>query len=98
MFLPILTSSKVSNGKKMIGMIVEVWTNDDQRFLYVVTKVKRHVPYDKPVDPADRGRERAALAPDVGGAWARSRSSSSSPSRCRRRRPPTTRPTRRRSR
>jgi hypothetical protein len=52
MFLPILTASKVSNGKKMVGMVVEVWTNDDQRFLYVVTKVKRHVPYDKAVGPA----------------------------------------------
>ena len=52
MFLSILDASKVSNGKKMIGMVVEVWTNDDQRFLYVVTKVKRHVPYDTAVGPA----------------------------------------------
>jgi hypothetical protein len=52
MFLPLLTASKVSNGKKMLGMVVEVWTNDDQRFLYVVTKVKRHVPYDEAVGPA----------------------------------------------
>jgi hypothetical protein len=52
MFLPILTASKVSNGKKMVGMVVEVWTSDDQRFLYVVTKVKRHVPYDEAVGPA----------------------------------------------
>ena len=37
MFLPLLTASKVSNGKKMLGMIVEVWTADDQRFLYVIT-------------------------------------------------------------
>ena len=44
MFLPILTASKVSNGAKMKGMVVEVWTSDDQRFLYVVTQVKRHVP------------------------------------------------------
>jgi hypothetical protein len=52
MFLPILTASKVSNGKKMVGMVVEVWTSDDQRFLYVVTKVKRHVPFDEAVGPA----------------------------------------------
>jgi len=52
MFLPILTASKVSNGKKMLGMVVEVWTNDDQRFLYVITQVKRHVPFDKAVVPA----------------------------------------------
>ncbi len=44
MFLPLLTQSKVSNGQKMLGMVVEVWTNDDQRFLYVITKVQRHVP------------------------------------------------------
>ncbi len=52
MFLPILNASKVSNGKKMVGMVVEVWTSDNQRFLYVVTKVKRHVPYDEAVGPA----------------------------------------------
>jgi len=44
MFLPMLTASKVSNGAKMKGMVVEVWTSDDQRFLYVITQVKRHVP------------------------------------------------------
>jgi hypothetical protein len=44
MFLPLLTQSQVSNGSKMKGMVVEVFTNDDQRFLYVITKVLRHVP------------------------------------------------------
>jgi hypothetical protein len=43
MFLPLLTQSQVSNGSKMKGMVVEVWTSDDQRFLYVITKVLRHV-------------------------------------------------------
>ncbi|HEV8403092.1 MAG TPA: hypothetical protein VGQ31_08665 [Candidatus Limnocylindrales bacterium] len=43
MFLPLLTQSQVSNGSKMKGMVVEVFTNDDQRFLYVITKVLRHV-------------------------------------------------------
>jgi hypothetical protein len=47
MFLPILDASKVNDGKKMIGMVVEVWTSDDQRFLYVITKVLRHVPFDE---------------------------------------------------
>lgn len=47
MFLPILNASKVSSGKKMIGMIAEVWTSDDQRFLYVITNVYRHVPFDE---------------------------------------------------
>lgn len=52
MFLPLLTASKISNGKKMLGMIVEVWTSDDQRFLYVITQVKRHVPFDNAIGPA----------------------------------------------
>jgi hypothetical protein len=50
MFLPLLTASKVSNGKKMIGMIIEVWTSDDQRFLYVITDVLRHTAFDKVFD------------------------------------------------
>jgi len=44
MFLPMLNQSKKQNGKAMIGMVVEVWTSDDQRFLYVITDVRRHVP------------------------------------------------------
>jgi hypothetical protein len=42
MFLPLLEQSKRRNGKKMLGMIVEVWTNDDMRFLYEITDVRRH--------------------------------------------------------
>jgi hypothetical protein len=42
MFLPLLTQSKIQDGKKMIGMVVEVWTSDDQRFLYEITEVRRH--------------------------------------------------------
>jgi sortase (surface protein transpeptidase) len=37
MFLPLLETP----GKKQVGMIVEVWTSDDQRFLYEVTEVRR---------------------------------------------------------
>jgi hypothetical protein len=44
MFLPLLNQSKIQNGKKMLGMVVELWTNDDQKFLYVITDVRRHVP------------------------------------------------------
>ena len=44
MFLPLLTQSRISNGNKMLGMVVEVWTSDDQRFLYVISQVRRHVP------------------------------------------------------
>jgi hypothetical protein len=42
MFLPILNASVVANGKKMLGMIVEVWTDDNQRYLYEITAVRRH--------------------------------------------------------
>ncbi len=50
MFLPILEASKVQNGKAMLGMVVEVWTSDDQRFLYEITEVRRHVPFDSGLD------------------------------------------------
>ena len=42
MFLPILDASKVDNGAAMLGLIVEVYTSDDQLFLYEVTEVRRH--------------------------------------------------------
>ena len=42
MFLPLLAASLVENGKSMLGMVVEVWTSDDQRFLYEITEVRRH--------------------------------------------------------
>lgn len=42
MFLPILEASLIANGASMKGMVVEVWTSDDQRFLYEVTEVRRH--------------------------------------------------------
>jgi hypothetical protein len=42
MFLPILDASLVQNGKSMLGMVVEVWTSDDQRFLYEISEVRRH--------------------------------------------------------
>jgi len=42
MFLPILDASKVDNGAAMLGMIVEVYTSDDQLFLYEVSEVRRH--------------------------------------------------------
>jgi len=37
MFLPVLRTS----GKKQLGMVVEVWTSDDRRFLYEITEVRR---------------------------------------------------------
>ena len=42
MFLPILEASRIQNGKKMLGMVVEVWTSDDRRFLYEISEVRRH--------------------------------------------------------
>ncbi len=42
MLLPLLTQSKIQNGKNMIGMVVEVWTSDDQKFLYEISEVRRH--------------------------------------------------------
>lgn len=42
MFLPILNASKVANGARMIGMTVEVYTSDDQLFVYTITEVRRH--------------------------------------------------------
>lgn len=42
MFLPLLTQSRINNGKAMIGDLVQVYTSDDQLFLYEITKVLRH--------------------------------------------------------
>jgi hypothetical protein len=42
MFLPLLDASQVQNGRSMLGMVVEVWTSDNQRFLYDITEVRRH--------------------------------------------------------
>jgi hypothetical protein len=42
MFLPLLTQSKIDNGQPMIGMTVEVYTNDDMLFIYKVIEVRRH--------------------------------------------------------
>lgn len=46
MFLPLLTGSQRNNGKAMLGALVDVYTNDDQRFVYAITRVLRHVPAD----------------------------------------------------
>ncbi len=44
MFLPLLDQSQVNDGQRMIGMLVQVFTNDDQLFLYEINEVRRHVP------------------------------------------------------
>jgi hypothetical protein len=43
MFLPLLTTSKQNNGQAMIGMSVEVYTADNQRHIYEISQVIRHV-------------------------------------------------------
>jgi sortase (surface protein transpeptidase) len=42
MFLPLLEQSERRNGAAMIGMLVQVWTSDEQLFLYEITEVRRH--------------------------------------------------------
>ena len=43
MFLPLLDASLIKKGRaKLLGMVVEVWTSDDQRFLYEIVEVRRH--------------------------------------------------------
>ncbi|MGD0862032.1 MAG: hypothetical protein ABSA21_04655 [Candidatus Limnocylindrales bacterium] len=44
MFWQLLAHSKINNGAGMIGMWVEVYTADDQRHIYEITQVIRHVP------------------------------------------------------
>ena len=66
MFLPLLDASKVSNGKKMVGMVAEVWTSDDQRFLYVITDVLRHVPFDSVFSKPFASKGEALWLPDIG--------------------------------
>jgi len=46
MFLPLLTRSQVDDGASMLGMLVELYTSDDQLFLYRVVQVRRHYPAD----------------------------------------------------
>jgi hypothetical protein len=42
MFLPILDSSKIRNGERMLGMIVDVTTSDNLTFSYEIVQVRRH--------------------------------------------------------
>jgi sortase (surface protein transpeptidase) len=46
MFLPLLNNSKVKNGAAMIGMWVEVYTDNSERHVYEITEVIRHQPDD----------------------------------------------------
>lgn len=42
MMLPLLEQSKVNNGRGMLGMLVQVYTSDDQLYLYEISEVRRH--------------------------------------------------------
>ena len=42
MFQPLLLASEQNNGRRMIGMTVEVYTSDDWLFLYTISEVRRH--------------------------------------------------------
>lgn len=42
MFLPLLTASEKNDGRRMIGMTVEIYTSDSFLFLYTITEVRRH--------------------------------------------------------
>ena len=46
MFLPLLNESKRNGGKGMVGMIVSVYTSDDQRHVYRISAVLPRVPAD----------------------------------------------------
>ena len=46
MFLPLLTQANRAGGKAMIGMLVSVYTSDDQRHVYRITTVLPRVPAD----------------------------------------------------
>jgi hypothetical protein len=43
MFKPLLTASEINDGAAMIGMWVEVFTDDNLRHVYQITQVLRHV-------------------------------------------------------
>lgn len=42
MFLPLLLASQVRNGASLIGDVVEIYTSDDQLFIYDISEVRRH--------------------------------------------------------
>ncbi len=57
MFLPLLQQSQIDDGQRMIGMLVQVFTSDDQLFLYEITQVRRHVPPDYDLSKLVTGKE-----------------------------------------
>ena len=52
MFLPLLTQSQINNGNAMVGMWVEIYTDDNQRHVYQISQVLRHVSGSAALDTA----------------------------------------------
>ena len=52
MFLPLLLQSRIDNGNALLGMLVQVYTSDNQLLLYEITQVLRHqsVVYNEPAE------------------------------------------------
>lgn len=42
MFLPLLTASERRNGAALVGAVVEVYTDDNRRWVFIISVVKRH--------------------------------------------------------
>jgi hypothetical protein len=42
MFLPLLLASEQRDGAGLIGMLVEVYTDDDRQYVYSISEVRRH--------------------------------------------------------
>jgi len=43
MFLPLLIASQSNNGQRLLGDIVQVYTNDNYQFIYQISEVHRHM-------------------------------------------------------
>ena len=66
MFGPLLVASKVNDGAAMIGMWVEVYTDDNQRHIYEITEVIRGVlDTSASLDRALKATDRSAVAADI---------------------------------
>lgn len=52
MFLPILTTSQTNDGAAMVGMWVEIYTDDNQDHVYQISRVIRHVSGSAALDDA----------------------------------------------
>ena len=67
MFGPIYELAIVKHTpEKMLGMIVQVYTSDNKLYLYEIDEVRLHAALDP--RRRDQRRQRAAVAPDLGGA------------------------------